>query len=186
MRGAGRGAREWPRASGDCQWQRGGEAGPRGWAGLTDSQSVAALGLGAGCRGGSGDRGTARCGRAVVRPDAGASPGGTRGRPVLSSPARRCPAPVAVTGGARRGMEEGELGCRCCEAGCAHPWSLLRGSAALPPSSWLYGCTLYLNFKKPRCPFMARAGMFVCYLYIMFLGIVPRCHLFVNGRLIDR
>lgn len=46
------------------------------------------------------------------------------------------------------------------------------------------GCTVCLKFKKPRCPFMARAGMFVCYLYITFSGIVPGCHLFVNGRLL--
>lgn len=87
---AGRGgAREWLRAWGDCQRRRGGAAGPRGWAGLTDPGGVAALGLGVGGYGGSGGCGSAGCGRAALRPDAGTWAGGTRGRPTLSSPACR-------------------------------------------------------------------------------------------------
>lgn len=128
---AGRGgAREWPRASGGCQRRRGGAAGPRGWAGRNDSGGVAALGLGWGRRGGSGGSGAAKCRRAAVlralepRP---AGPEAARRCPALPAAALglRAPPEAMATRGARRGMSEGELRCRCWEAGCAHPWSLL-------------------------------------------------------------
>lgn len=136
-------------------------AGPRGWAGLTDSGGVAALGL--------GGSGVARC------------LGGRRSRGRRDPrPPRLCPAlPAAVLGlcvplareatvtrGAHRGMEEGELGCRCWEAGGAHPWSPLRGSAASPPR--------YMSqFKKPQCPSMARADMFGCVTYYILRYVTP-------------
>lgn len=71
----------------------------------------------------------ARCrkGERAACPALEPRPVGPEAVPTLPSPARRYPraprpAPQAtVTGGARPGMEEGELGCRCWEAAMLTP-----------------------------------------------------------------
>lgn len=106
-------------------------------------------------------------------------PAGPEAAPILPNPAGRCPraprpAPQAtVTGGARLGMEEGELGCRSWEAAMLTPGAC--GGAPQRPTPFLalreYNTS---QFEKPRGPFMARACMFV----LLALGILHLCSLF--------
>lgn len=117
----------------------------------------------------------ARCrkGERAACPALEPRPVGPEAVPTLPSPARRYPraprpAPQAtVTSGARPGMEEGELGCRCWEAAMLTPgaccWAPQRPTPFLAIREYNMS-----QFEKPRGPFMARACMFVCVTYIRY------------------
>lgn len=108
-------------------------------------------------------------------------PAGPKAAPTLPNPAGRCPpaprpAPQAtVTGGARPGMEEGELGCRSWEAAMLTPGAC--GGAPQRPTPFLAirEYTIRLNLRSLGVYLWREPA---CLYVLLALGILHLCPLF--------